>query len=73
MGECLIALDKQTGVQPVGVVDTWRRLVVKCVLCVAGQDAQAVCRTEQLVGELEAGIEGGIHVMHLLWAQNYQE
>ena len=29
--------------------------------------------TEQLCGELEAGIEVGIHVVRLLWHQNYHE
>ena len=32
----LIALDKQPGIRPVGVGETWRRLMAKCLLKVAG-------------------------------------
>ena len=38
MSGCLIALDKQPGVRPVGVGETWRLLMEKCVLQVTGQD-----------------------------------
>ena len=37
----MIALDKQTGVKPVGVSKTWRRLMAKCVLWVTGQESKA--------------------------------
>ena len=32
----LIALDKQPGIRPVGVGETWRRLMAKCLLKVSG-------------------------------------
>ena len=38
-----------------------------------GHEAKAACRTDQLSGGDEAGIQGGIHDMRLLWAQNSQE
>ena len=41
----LIALDKQTGIRPVGVGETWRRMMVKCLLRVAGPEAKAECGT----------------------------
>ena len=55
----LIALDKQTGVKPVRVLETWRRLMSKFILRVIGQEGKAACGMGQLAGEFEAGIEGG--------------
>ena len=47
--------------------------MAKCVLRVTGQEAKTACGTEQLVGGVEVGIEGGIHAMHLLWAHHSKE
>ena len=69
----LIALDKQPGIRPVGVGETWRRLMAKCLLKVAGPEAKTACGTTQLVGGLEAGIEGAIHAMRVLWEENNKE
>ena len=69
----LIALEKQPGVRPVEVGETWQHLMANCVLQVTGYETKATCGTEQLDGGVEAGIEGVIHSMHLLWEQNYQE
>ena len=44
----LIALDKSPGIRPVSIGKTWRRLLVKCLLQVTGQEANAACGTEQL-------------------------
>ena len=41
----LIALDKQPGIRPVGVGETWRRLMAKCLLQVTEPEAKAVCGT----------------------------
>ena len=41
----LIALDKQPGIRPVGVGGTWRRLMAKCLLEVAGPEAKSACGT----------------------------
>ena len=69
----LIALDKQPGIRPVGVGETWRRLMAKCLLKVARMEAKTACGTTQLVGGLEAGIEGDIHAMGLLWEDHRKE
>ena len=69
----LIALDKSPGIRPVGIGETWRRLLAKCLLRVSGQEAKAACGTEQLAGGVEAGIEGDIHDARLQWAQHSQE
>ena len=62
----MIALDQQPGVRTVGVGETWRWLMEKCLLRVMVQETKDVCRTEQLAGDVEAGIEAGIHNMRLL-------
>ena len=69
----LIALDTQPGVIPVGVGETWRRLMENCLLQVTGQEVKATCGTEQLTSGVEALIEGGIHAMRILCQENYQE
>ena len=69
----LIALDKQPGIRPVGVGETWRRMMLKCLLRVAGPESKAACGATQLAGELEAGIEGSIHVMRVLWEEHKME
>ena len=69
----LIALDKQPGIIPVVVGETWLRMMVKCLLRVTGQEATAACGTAQLSGGVEAGIEGGIHAMRVLWEEHSQE
>ena len=37
----LIALDKQLGIRPVEVGETWRRMIAKCLLRVAGPEIKA--------------------------------
>ena len=69
----LIALDKQPGIRPVGVGETCRRLMAKCLLRVTGQEVKAACGTDELAGGVEAGIEDGIHAMRVLWEEHLQE
>ena len=45
----------------------------KCVLKEAGQEANEAFGEEQMCRGVEEGIEGGIHMMRLLWEQNSQE
>ena len=40
---------------------------------VTGAEAEEACGTDQLCGELEAGIERGVHAVWLLWQQQAQE
>ena len=44
--------------------------MAKCLLRVAGPEAKATCGTTQLSGGVEAGIEGAIHVMRVLWEEH---
>ena len=63
----LIALDKQPGVRPVGVGETWRRLFSKIVLKVTGPEATMSCQDDQLCDRLKAGIDGAINGDQVLW------
>ena len=63
----LIALDKHRGIRPVGVGETWWRQMEKCLMRVVGPEAKAACGMTQLAVGVEAGIEGAIHVMRVLW------
>ena len=47
--------------------------MVKCLLRVVGPEAKAACGTTQLAGGVEAGIEGAIHAMRVLWEEHAQE
>ena len=69
----LIALGKQPGTRPVGVGETWQRLMAKCLLLVAGPEAKATCGTTQLAEGVEAGKERAIHEMRVLWEEHAQE
>ena len=48
-------------------------MMVKCLLKVAGPEAKTGCGTTQLAGGLEAGIEGAIHAMRVLWEEHKKE
>ena len=69
----LIALYKSSGIIPVGIGETWQRLLAKCLLLVSGQEAKAACGTEQLAGGVEEGIAGAIHAACLQWVQHSHE
>jgi predicted NBD/HSP70 family sugar kinase len=46
---------------------------VKCVLAITKSEAKEACGVDQLCEGLEAGIEGGIHVMRSLWKAHEEE
>ena len=48
-------------------------MMAKCLLKVAGPEAKATCGTTQLAGGMEAGIEGAIHAMRILWEEHKKE
>jgi hypothetical protein len=49
------------------------RYNLKCVLFVAGGEARDECGVDQLCAGLEAGVEGGIHALRLIWDLHAQE
>ena len=66
----LIALYKQPGVCPVGVVETLRRLSSMIVLKVTGLEATMACQDDHLCAGLKEGINGVIHGVQALWDKN---
>ena len=66
----LIVIDKQPGVCPVGVGETWRRLFSDIVLKVRVPEATMVCQYEQLCAVIKAGIDGTIRGVQALWDEN---
>ena len=69
----LIGIYKCPDFWPVVVVETWRCMLEKCMLAVMGAEAKEAYETEQRCRGLEAGIEGRIHMVQLLWKQHDQE
>ena len=67
MLDCLIALDKQPGMRPVGVGETWRSIFSKIVLMVTGPEATMACRDDQLCPGLKSGIDGAVHGVRAIW------
>ena len=59
----LVALDKITGVRPVGTEETLFRALAQIVMRAAEDQVNMVCGNLQLCASLEAGIEGETHVM----------
>ena len=59
----LCVLDKQPGVCPLQIGWIVRRLIAKCALKAGGADAKSAYGSKQLFADLEAGIEGVIHVV----------
>ena len=57
MARSLIRIYKHPVVIPVGVRETCRQMMVKCVLVVAGPEAKESHRMEQLCGGMEANIK----------------
>ena len=49
----LIVLDKQPGVHPVDVGETWRQLFAKCVMKVTGTEATHACKYDNLCAGLK--------------------
>ena len=65
-----IVLDKQTGMRPVGVGETWRHLFDKIVLKVMGLEATVECQDEQIFAGLKAGIDSKVHGVKAIWDKN---
>ena len=59
----LVALDKQPGTRPLGIGESIRRLMAKCVLKCVGDRATDACGNYNLCAGLKAGIEGAVHVI----------
>ena len=63
MSCCLVALDKQPGLRPVGIGEMLHRALTKLVMRAAGDQAKTACGNLQLCEGLKAGIEGATHAV----------
>ena len=60
----LVPLAKEdNGVRPVGIGETLRRIIGKCVLKITGDDVQQAAGALQTCAGVESGIEAAIHAM----------
>ena len=59
----LAALDKRSGVRPVGIALIWDRMVCKLVLSSTGLNTRMACGSKQLYAGLEARIESAVQAM----------
>ena len=59
----LVALDKRSGVRPVGIEETVCHTLAKLVMRAAGDQAKIACGNLQMCAGLEAGIEGTKHAV----------
>ena len=63
MSSRLVAFDKEPGVRPLGIGETLRRVIAKCVLSLEGAKATTACGTANLCSGLSGGIEGAVHAI----------
>ena len=70
MSSCIIVIDKQPGVRPVGVGETWRRIFAKIVLKVTVPEATRAYQDYQLCDRLKVVIDDAIHRVQDLWDEN---
>ena len=66
----IIALDKQPGVRPVGVGETWRRLFSKILLKFTGPESTMAFQVNHLCAGIKSVIDGAIHGVKALWYKN---
>ena len=67
----MIVLEKQPGVRPLGVGETWRRIFSKIVLNITVPEATMTCQDDQLCAGLKARIDGAIHGVQSLRDEKY--
>ena len=63
----LIALDKQPGVQPVGIGEMWRRIFAKIVLKFTGPEATIAFQDDHMCAAFKAVIDSAIHGVQAPW------
>ncbi len=55
-------IDKNPGVSPIVIGESWRRLFAKCLLAVAGKEATEECGINNLSEGMSVGIEAALHL-----------
>ena len=62
----LIALNKNPGVRPIGICETWRRIITKEALLILHQDIIDAVGPRQLCAGHCAGVEAAVHSVRSL-------
>ena len=70
---CLIPLNKNPGVRPIGIGDTARRIIAKSVLTIIRGDIQDAAGTSQLCAGQIAGVEAAVHTVRSIFKDNDTE
>ena len=65
LARCLVALDKNPGVRPIGIGEAARRIIAKAILNVTREDIQQAAGSLPLCAGQMAGAEAAIHGMNL--------
>lgn len=63
---CLIALDKDPGVKPIGIGEALRKIIGKAVATIASDDIHNVVGTQQICAGQISGSEAGVHAMRVI-------
>ena len=69
----LIALDKNPGVQPIGIGDTAQRIIAKAVLSIVKPDIQEASGCLQMCGGQISGIEAAVHAVRTAFDSDENE
>jgi hypothetical protein len=69
----LLAFDKMSGVRPIGIGQTWQCDIAKSVLLVTVNEVTMTCKTDNLCGGLEGGVDGAIHSAQAMWDMHHME
>ena len=69
LASCLIALDKRSGIRPIGICEIPKRIIAKAVLFVTKGDLKDAAGPKQLCAGQIAGIEAAIHSMRSIFSR----
>ena len=61
MSGCLNTLEKQPGIRPVGIGETWRHIFANIVLEVKGTESTSTCQDKHICAVIKGGIGGAVH------------
>ena len=70
MSGYLIVHNKNTGVCPFGIGETWRYLFANCMLKATVSKSTNACQDDKICVGLKAGIYVALHVVKAIWDAN---